>query len=85
MAAHECYVAMLEMDDHLQALNIEERWVTVEPTKAFEDVSLDGDNPDRITCIGTQASPSIRKELTLFLKDDLDIFLGVMRTCQELI
>ena len=22
MAAHECYVAMLEMDDHLQALNI---------------------------------------------------------------
>ena len=25
MAAYECYIAMLEMDDHLQVLNIEER------------------------------------------------------------
>ena len=24
VAAHECYVAMMEMDDHLQAMNIEE-------------------------------------------------------------
>jgi len=28
----ECYIAMLEMEDHLQALNIRERQVTVEPT-----------------------------------------------------
>ena len=31
MAACECYVAMLEMDDHLQALNIEERRMAIEP------------------------------------------------------
>ena len=31
MATHECYVSMLEVDVHLQALNIEERKVTIEP------------------------------------------------------
>ena len=31
MAVCECYVAMLEMDDHLQALNIEERRMAIEP------------------------------------------------------
>ena len=30
MAACECYIAMLEMDNHLQALSIEEQWVVVE-------------------------------------------------------
>ena len=46
MAHRECYIAMLEIDDHLQALNIEERWVTVEPTKALEDVSLNDERPN---------------------------------------
>ena len=32
MSTHECYIVMLEMNDHLQALNIEEKKVTVEPT-----------------------------------------------------
>ena len=27
VAAHECYVAMMEMDDHLQAMSIEEHWM----------------------------------------------------------
>ena len=31
MATHECYVSMLEVDVHLQALNIEEMKVTIEP------------------------------------------------------
>lgn len=29
---------MLEMHDHLQTLNIEERRVTVEPTEALEEI-----------------------------------------------
>ena len=29
-------MAMLEMDDHLQVLNIQERRVTVEPTKDLD-------------------------------------------------
>ena len=53
MAAHECYMAMLEMDDHQQALTIEEQWVTVEPTEDLEEISLDDNFPGRVTCIGT--------------------------------
>lgn len=67
MAARECYIAILEMDDHFQALNIEERWVIVEPTKALEEISLDDNRLDRITCIGMQGNPMVYKELTLFL------------------
>lgn len=44
---------MLEIYDHLQALNTEERWVTVEPTEALEEISLDDNHLDQITCIGT--------------------------------
>ena len=40
MVAYECYIAILDMDDHLQALNIEERRVAVEPTEDLEEISL---------------------------------------------
>ena len=53
IAACECYIAMLEMDDHLQALNIEERRVAIEPTKDLEEISLDNNIPNRITHIDT--------------------------------
>ena len=43
MTTRECYIAMLEMDDHLQALNIEERRVTVKLTEDLEEISLDDD------------------------------------------
>ena len=41
IATRECYIAMLEMDDYLQALNIEEQQMMVKPTKALEDVFVD--------------------------------------------
>lgn len=53
MVARECYIAMLEMDDNLQALNIKERRVTVELIEALEEISLDDNSPARITRIGT--------------------------------
>lgn len=59
MAAHECYIAMLEMDDHLQALNIEKQWVMVELTEDLEEISLDDKFPSRITHISTQSSRSL--------------------------
>ena len=59
MAAHECYIAMLEMDDHLQALNIEKQWVTVELTEDLEEISLDDKFLGRITHISTQSSRSL--------------------------
>lgn len=74
MATCECYIAMLEMNDHLQTLNIEERRVTVEPIEDLEKISLDDNFPGWITCISMQANPSICKELALFLKNNQDIF-----------
>ena len=74
MVARECYIAMLEMDTHLQALNIEERKVTIEPTRDLEEISLNDDTRGWTTRIGTQADPSVRKELALFLKSNQDVF-----------
>ena len=41
MVTCECYIVMLEMDDHLQALSIDEQRVVVEPTENLEEISLD--------------------------------------------
>ena len=53
MAACQCYVAMMEMDDHLQALNIKERKIAEEPTEDLKEVLLDDNVPSRTTRIGT--------------------------------
>ena len=74
VAAHECYIVMLEMDDHLQAMNIEEQRIAVEPIERLEEIILDNSKPDRITRIGTLASPKVRQALTTFLKNNQDVF-----------
>ena len=71
MAAHECYMAMLEMDDHQQALTIEEQWVTVEPTEDLEEISLDDNFPGQVTYIGTQSPVLV---LDLLLRNNQDVF-----------
>ena len=35
MAACECYIAMLEMDDHLQTMNIEEQWSSLKDLRRY--------------------------------------------------
>lgn len=74
MAAHKCYIAMLEMDDHLQVLYIMERRVMVEPIENLDVISLDDNYLGWITRIGTQTDLSIRKELALFLKNNQGVF-----------
>ena len=74
MAACECYIAMLDMDDHLRALNIKKRRVAVEPTEELKEISLEDNVLGWITRIGTQADPSIHKKLALFLKNNRDGF-----------
>ena len=74
VAAWECYVALLKMDKQVTTMNIEERWVNVEPTEELETIPLDEEHPDRVTHIGTQASPSVRDRLICFLRNSLDIF-----------
>ena len=41
LAARECYLAMLAMDEQVQTMNIEERRVVVEPTEMLENITLD--------------------------------------------
>ena len=60
VAARECYIAMMEIDDHLQAMNIEEHRTTTEPVEKLEEVLLDDSDHRRTTKIGTLASPTIR-------------------------
>ena len=43
MVAHECYIAILEMDDHLQALNIDKRKVIVELIDDLKEIPWDND------------------------------------------
>ena len=51
---------MLEMDDHLQTMNIEEQRTVVEPIEKLEEIFLDNSGPDRTTKVGTLASPHVR-------------------------
>ena len=59
LVARECYVAMMEMDDHLQAMNIEEHRTMTKPVEKLEDILLDDSKLDRMTRIGTLASSMI--------------------------
>ena len=70
VVARECYIAMLEMDDHLQTMNIEEERAIVEPVEGLEEILLDNSRPERTTRIGTLASPSVRQALMAFLREN---------------
>ena len=56
VAARECYLAMMEMDDHLQAMNIEEQWTIVELAEELEEVTLDDSRLEWTTRVGTLAN-----------------------------
>ena len=55
----------MEMDDHLQAMSIEEHRMTMEPVEKLEEVFLDDLKLDRTTKIETLASPVVRQALTI--------------------
>ena len=74
MAAHECYTAMLEMEDHQQTMCIGEQRITAEPVEELEEVFLDELRPGRTTRMGTLASPMIRQDLAGFLRMNQDVF-----------
>ena len=74
MAAHECYIAMLEMDDHQQILCIEEQRVIAEPIEELEEVTLDESKPECTTRMGTLSSRMVRQALITFLKENLEVF-----------
>ena len=59
VAARECYVAMMEMDDHLYAMNIEEHRMATKPVEKLEEILLDDCKLDQTTKIGTLANPAV--------------------------
>ena len=74
VAARECYIAMLEMNDHLQTMNIEEQRMVAEPVEGLEGILLDNSRPDQTTRIGTLASPLVCQAFSTFFKENQDIF-----------
>ena len=74
LVAHECYITMLEMDDHLQSMCIEEQWTMTELVEGLEEFLFDDPKPDQITRIGTLASLPVQQELTTFLRKNQDVF-----------
>ena len=74
VAAWECYIAMLEMEDHQQTMCIRKQRTIVEPVEELEKVTLDESRPGRITRMGTLASLAVRQDLANFLRTNQDIF-----------
>ena len=74
LAARECYLAMLSVDEYMQTMNIEERRVAAEPTKVLEDIPLEEGNPEKFTRIGTSMKEKTKQDLVQFLRKSIDVF-----------
>ena len=70
VAARECYIAMLEMDDHLQTISIEKQQTVAEPIEGLEKILLDNFRLERTTRIGTLASLLICQAFMMFLREN---------------
>ena len=65
---------MLEMDDHLQTINIEEQRMVAEPVEGLEEILLDNSRLDWMTRINTFVRPLVGQALKIFLKENQDVF-----------
>ena len=74
VAARECYIAMLEIDGHQKTMCIGEQQAIAEPVEELEEVTFDNSRLKRMTRIGTLASWPVCQALTVFLRDNQDMF-----------
>ena len=74
VAERECYIAMLEMDYHLQTMCIVEQRTVAEPVEGLEEVILDDARPERTTKVKSLVSLPIYQMLTTFLRGNHDVF-----------
>ena len=74
LAARECYLAMLAMDEQVQTMNIEEKRIVAEPTEALENIPLDESNLERYTMVGANLEEKNKKDHVQFLKKNIDVF-----------
>ena len=74
LAAWECYLAMLAMDEQMPTMSIEERRMLTEPIEVMEDVLLDKSNLEKFTRIGTSMEEKTKQDLVQFLQKSTDVF-----------
>ena len=74
LAARECYLAMMALDEQVQTMSIEERRFVAEPTKVLEDIPLEEGNPKKFTRIGTSMKEKMKQGLVQFLRENIDVF-----------
>ena len=74
VAAGQCYITMLEMDNHLQTMCIKKQRTVAEPVEGLEEILFDDSRLERTMRIGTLASPPICQALTAFLRENQDMF-----------
>ena len=74
LAARECYLAILTMDEQMQTMNIEERRTLAKPIEVLEDVPLDESNLKKFIRIGTSMEEKTKQDLVGFLKRSTDVF-----------
>ena len=72
--ARECYIAMLEMEDHQQTMCIEEQRTIAKLVEELEELTLDESRPEQTIRMGTLASQPMCQALTVFLKMNQDVF-----------
>ena len=74
VAARECYIAMLEIEDQQQTMCIGEQQALTEPMEELEEVNLDNLRPEWTTRIGTLASWPVHQAFMTFFRDNEDVF-----------
>ena len=82
MAARECYLAMMTLDEQVQTMSIEERRFVAEPTEVLEEVPLEEGNPEKFTRIGTSMEEKTKQDLVQFLRENIVFLHGVMKICR---
>ena len=74
LAARECYLAMLAMEEQLQTMNIEEKRIVAEPTEVLENIPLDESDLEKYTRVEADLEENGKKDLVQFLKENVDVF-----------
>ena len=74
IAARECYIAMLEIEDQQQTMCIGKQRALAESVEELKKVRLDDTQPERMTKIGTLASWPVCQTIMTFLRNNQDVF-----------
>ena len=74
LAARECYLVMLAMDEQVQTMNIEEKRIVAKPTEVLENIPLDESDLEKYTRVGAELEKNTKKDLVQFLKENVNVF-----------